>query len=1617
MIVSPAIGDKLSHKDISSDQVSTTTLRKPSPGAQITLGVEPGSLIDFSEIGNDEIRLEKDGQSLVIYFNDGSELRLDDFFDVQSGKILPEQFKFDAGILSSAEFESAFQINDAIVQTAEGEDAEQVASHGFIHFESFNFRLSQLHADAFETNGTSYSEDEPGSTAEGTSSSQLQSGNDKTEPSNQAVVAEDSSDSTAENSVLNGSVHANDEDGDALVFHLENGPKSGFVLLDQDGSYSFDPGSDFDDLAEGESRTVSFDFSVEDGNGSTDTGTVTIEVTGTNDAPVVEAIDAGAATEDDAAQVIDLLAGQSDPDSSDSLSVTGVSLSVVDGTGAATGEDVVYSLSADGTISIDPGQFDALAVCESRTITVDYTVTDGREDVANTATLVINGVNDAPAANDDVVETEPSNEFLVNTETLNGQSNPTVTQLLNGNLVVVWDSLDGVDDTSHSGIKAQLFDSDSNAIGEEFLVNNETFSTQTFPDVTALSNGGFIVAWYSDARVGDTDNGGIKARFFGPDGEPTGGEFLVNTQTQFSQQYPTVTELDNGNFVVTWLSWGSSQDSDATCIKAQIFTAEGDLVGSEFLVNTLTTSYQLEASVTALSDGAFVVTWASRDGVNDTDDYGIRAQIFGSDGTKMGGEFLINTETASTQRQPSVTTLANGNFIVVWASTDGIDDTDSYGVKAQIFTADGQRIGEEFLVNDETQSHQNFPTITALTNGSFVVAWVTNDGVDDTSNVGIKACVFDEQGNKIVADFLVNIETYSNQNYHAITALDDGGFAIVWSSFDGIEDTSRSGIKARLFNADGSPRHAYNEDTSITIDADTLLANDTDVDASDVLSIVDVSDLSANGATVTLNGDGTISYDPTAAADIQALGSGETLEDSFTYTISDGNGGTSTATVTLTVYGMNDAPVVEAELTSSTAEGAQAYSIDLLQGATDIDNGETASLQISNLQGLTDGVTLSGTSLSVDPQNAAFDSLAEGETQSITITYDVTDAQGATVAQTLTITVTGTNDAPDSISLSTNLVSENDKGAIVGTLTTSDIDGNDTHTYTVSDNRFEAVEQNGAFVLKLKDGISLDHENEPTLGLTVTSKDSSGATVSEDFSLTVSDVNEEVVAEDGQEVTEENSVLTANVSAHDPDGDSITYSLVSDTAEGTLTFNADGGYSFDPGTDFDDLALAESREVSFNYQADDSRGSTDTGIVTITVTGSNDNPVANDDVLNGITEFLVNENTNGQQLQPYVASLVDGSFAIVWTSDDASQEGQEGLDIKLRLYDSRGIAISGEILVNDHVSNSQYGPIASQLSNGNIVVTWCSNDNELTDSDGLSVNARLFDSDGNPIGDEFLLNDVTTNDQIYPDIVALPDGGFFVAWHSDDGEQGDEDGFAIKAKIYNADCEVVVDEFLVNETTTGIQRFTKLTVLSDGNILVSWQTEPNEVDAATETRTINARIIGPDGVPITSEFQINDVDMGEQFYPSLTTLPGVGFVAVWHGYTGSRVDQSDSAVFAKIYGTDGSVLVDQFLVNETVLNGQRVPSVAALSNGNFVVTWYSWDEEQGSEGGCSIYARIFDASGREVTGEFLVNEFVEGKQYAQIVTALEDGGFVVTWHSINGDPEDTDSYSVKGPHF
>jgi len=186
-----------------------------------------------------------------------------------------------------------------------------------------------------------------------------------------------------------------------------------------------------------------------------------------------------------------------------------------------------------------------------------------------------------------------------------------------------------------------------------------------------------------------------------------------------------------------------------------------------------------------------------------------------------------------------------------------------------------------------------------------------------------------------------------------------------------------------------------------------------------------------SGATLTLNANGSYDYDPNGA--FEDLAVGETETDSFTYEISDGNGGTDTATVIVTIAGVNDGPVAEDDTLTTSENSALLADLFLDNGAgvdSDVDGDVLTITRIASgndetdLAALSDGdnvgTAISGSmggaftvlpngTISFDP-GADFDDLAVGETRNTQIVYQIDDGNGGTDTAIVTIGVTGEND-------------------------------------------------------------------------------------------------------------------------------------------------------------------------------------------------------------------------------------------------------------------------------------------------------------------------------------------------------------------------------------------------------------------------------------------------------------------------------------------------------------------------------------------------------------------------------------------------------------------------------
>ncbi len=371
-------------------------------------------------------------------------------------------------------------------------------------------------------------------------------------------------------------------------------------------------------------------------------------------------------------------------------------------------------------------------------------------------------------------------EFQVNTHTTGAQYSPAVAAYGSGNFVVVW--TDHGWPFSHVGVFGQRFNSAGILVGSEFRVSSLTTSPQGSPAVAVDASGNFVVVWEGNGQ--DGSDYGVVGRRFDSMGIPVGSLFQVNSYTTGAQKQPAVAADSSGNFVVVWGS--SYQDGSGEGVFGQRFTSTGDPVGTEFQVNTYTTSSQEGPKVAEVGSGNFVVVWNSY--LQDGSGLGVFGQSFDSAGNPEGNEFRVNSYTTEFQERPAVAADGSGSFVVTWMSYG--QDASSGGVFGQRFDSAGSPAGSEFQVNTYTTNDQAFPAVAADGSGNFVVVWYGYG--QNPSPGGVLGQRFSSAGSPVGSEFQVNTYMTDSQVPSAVAVDASGNFVVGWTSFH--QDGSTFGV-------------------------------------------------------------------------------------------------------------------------------------------------------------------------------------------------------------------------------------------------------------------------------------------------------------------------------------------------------------------------------------------------------------------------------------------------------------------------------------------------------------------------------------------------------------------------------------------------------------------------------------------------------------------------------------------------------------------------------------------------------------------------------------------------------------------------------------------------------
>ncbi|WP_412553704.1 tandem-95 repeat protein [Shimia sp. MIT1388] len=1116
------------------------------------------------------------------------------------------------------------------------------------------------------------------------------------------AATEDGSQITVDLAALADDADAENNGGN-LIYTIEVGPGAGEGTAVISGSnLQFTPGGDFQSLNLDEEQNVVITVRATDAEGDFVENDITITVTGTNDAPVLSA-DLTAVTYTDTAgdDTYATMPGTLTSTDADAgaTAVYGVATGTVS---TETGFDLevvgtygtLYLNSITGAYEYRPldSAIEALTTTETETFTL--TVTDDNTAVdSETLTITLNGVNDTPDA-------------IGTTGTVNDQNDNFELELLigltsdrdNDTLSVVNDSVSvsavSPGGAAWAGLSGYTIQPDGTLVldATQFNALDETESvTLTF--TYDVSDGTATVPLTTTVTVNGTNDapiisattltGSVAELADGTVGETT-ATLTASGTIEFADADPTDTHLV---IVVPQSDMAPTTPSVGNYLG--LFTS--GISGNQINWNLSLVDGELDS----LGHGD-TITQTYRIIVQDQNDAGSRDE-----------EFLTITLTG-TNDQPLITGVSTPAGItegddslpgdvqtVTTTATVSVEDADFGGTVAGLtMTADAltpEVIGDAVAVYSEG-------TLPA--------------GVDITAVVSAAAVSFSAAS----ADAAAAGNSFT-MTYSATAALDwlAVGETLTLTYSVVVEDNSGAGndtsaaqtVEIVITGANDAP--VVSADVTATAGEDdagssiNLLANASDVDASDVLNVDNLVLTGGDASGITVNGN-SLSLDPSA---YDALAAGEIETITYSYNVIDGEGGVVATTATITVTGANDAPVVSADVTATAGEDDAGSSINLLANASDVDASDV--LNVDNLVltgGDASGITVNGNSLDLDP--SAYNALAAGEIETITYSYNVIDGEGGVVATTATITVTGANDAPVVSADVTATAGEDDAGSSINLLANaSDVDASD--VLNVDNLVLTGGDASGITV----NGNSLDLDPSAYNALaageieTITYSynviDGEGGVVATTATITVTGANDapvvsaDVTATAGEDDAGSSINLLANASDVDASDVLNVDNLVLTGGDASgITVNGNS-LDLDPSA-YNALAAGEIETITYSYNVIDGEGGVVATTATITVTGANDAPVVSADVT-----ATAGEDDAGSSINLLAnASDVDASDVLnvdnlVLTGGDASGITVNGnsLDLDPSAYNALAAGEIETITYSYNVIDGEGGVVAT----------------------------------------------------------------------------------------------------------------------------------------------------------------------------------------------------------------------------------------------------------------------------------------------------------------------------------
>ncbi len=885
-------------------------------------------------------------------------------------------------------------------------------------------------------------------------------------------------------------VLANDAITPETVFTLSaDGASNGSVAVN-DNSTPADSSDDFITYTPNANfaGTDAFTYEINNSEGGTDTATVNVTVLNGN-LPV--ATDDSGTVAEDSQITLDVLSNDTDADN-DILSLESV-LSSSNGNTSIDGNQVVYTPNANF----------------NGTDNFSYTVTDGNGGSATaTVTIEVTSVNDAPVANSDTVTTEQNTAVQV--------------QVLANDTDVDGDTLTVV---SASGASEGTVEIQNNQI--LYTPNTDFLGTDSFTYDVSDGNGGTNTATVNvnitepSIRVEE----GLLSLYTFNEGSGNTVFDVSGVGDPLNLEIDTTTGVTGGEGSQITCSCGSCQ----TC-NSQVSWGDGTLnVSSHSLI------------------GSNKVGTKLIDGIQETQEITIEAWIKTNSLTQSGPARIVTLSADA----------GNRNFTLG-------QDGDDYEVRLRTTTTGNNGFGKTVTSTGSQVQTEFSHVVYSRDNTGFASLYVNNQLVGSNT--------IDGDFSNWNAGYQFALANELDSTRHWLGSYDL--VAIYNQAFDASEveqnylaGASFGDIPTNALPVAVNDSGTVEEDSQLTLN---VLANDSDAD-NDNLTLVSV--LPGNNGTTSIEG-GQIVYTPTANF------SGT---DSFDYTVSDGQGGTDTATVTITVNSVNDDPVAVDD--TATTDQDSSLLVPVLSNDSDVE-GDTLTV-LSATAGSAGSTAIENNQIRYTPD--------AGFVGDDSFSYTVEDGNGGSATATVNITVTESTSSPGNtapVAVNDSSTLQEDSQLTLNVLA-NDSDADDDSLSLVS----VLPGNNGTTSIEGDQVVYTPTANfSGTDSFDYTVSDGQGGTDTATVTITVNNVNDDPVAVDDTATTDQDSSLLVPVVANDTDVEGDTLTIVSATAGSagsTAIENNQIRYTPDAGFVGDD---------SFSYTVEDGNGGTATATVNVTVT-------------------------------------------------------------------------------------------------------------------------------------------------------------------------------------------------------------------------------------------------------------------------------------------------------------------------------------------------------------------------------------------------------------------------------